>query len=127
MAQNTIQIPDKLYQAIRQQATIENKTPDTLAIEWLSERFTDPRAVDVLGNFEQEAAAYETLKPFLLQHYLGQYVAIYQGEVVASGNNQFTLLKQVHKKYGPVACYIDKVEAEDRPPVRIPSVWIVRQ
>jgi hypothetical protein len=81
----------------------------------------------VLSDFEREAEAFEKLKPFLLQHYLGRYVAIYGGEVVATGDNQFALLRQVHQKYGPVACYIDKVEAQERPPARVPSVWIVRQ
>jgi hypothetical protein len=127
MAQNTIQLPETLFQAIRQQATAQNKTPDALATEWLSERFNEPEAEDVLADFEKEAAAFEKLKPSLLQHYLDKYVAIYRGEVVATGDNQFALLKQVHQKYGPVACYIDKVEVQERPPARVPSVWIVRQ
>jgi hypothetical protein len=127
MTQSTIQIPDRLYQAIRQQAKAQNKTPDVLATEWLSERFNEPEVEDVMVDFEKEAAAFEKLKPLLLQHYPDKYVAIYGGEVVASGDNQFTLLKQVHQTYGPVACYIDKVEAEERRPVRVPSVWIVRQ
>jgi hypothetical protein len=63
----------------------------------------------------------------LLEQFDGQYVAIYQGKVVASGRDRFELLRQVHQEFGPVPCYIDLVEPDSSiRKVRVPSVWVVK-
>lgn len=75
-------------------------------------------------GFEAEAAAFDLLKASLLEQFGGQYVAVYQGKVVASGRDRFALLRQVHQEFGPVPCYIDLVKSDSSiRKVRIPSVW----
>lgn len=128
MAQNTIHLPREIYDAVRRQAAAQQKTPDMLVTEWVSAHLETGNRVtnDELTAFEQEIAAFEALKPALLEQYRGQYVAIYQGEVVASGERKLDVSRQVRESHGPVIYYVELV-AEDAPrKVRIPSVWAVR-
>ena len=76
--------------------------------------------------FEREVAAFEQLRPSLLKQYAGKYVAIYQGEVVASGDEKLALLDQVRERFGHAVCYIEKVTPESPRTVRMPSVRVVR-
>lgn len=75
---------------------------------------------------QQEIEAFEQLKPQLLQTHPGQYVAVYQGHVIAAGNDKMELLGQVWETFGDIICYIEKVEAETPRRVRMPSVWVKR-
>lgn len=62
-----------------------------------------------------EVAAFERLKPTLQEQYGGQAVAIYQGQVVAAGDDKMAVLGRVLDEYGPVPCYIEWVEPESPP------------
>lgn len=127
MNQNMIQLPPELYNALRRRAAAQQKSPDSLVSEWVSEQLDTAEADEAEAAFEAEAAAFDRIKPSLLEQFGGQYVAVYQGKVVASGPDQFELLRQVHQQYGPVPCYIDLVEpGSSIRKVRIPSVWMIR-
>lgn len=127
MTENTIYLPDHVYTALRQRATELRKTPDDLVTEWVLEHLLPSEEPNVDEAFVEEMMAFDRLRPSLLEHYADQFVAIYQGKVVASGDDQLALLEQVHERYGPVSCYIDKVGTTPVRKVRIPSVWVVRQ
>ena len=43
---------------------------------------------EIIQAFEQEVAAFERLKPTLIEMYPGQYVAIYLGEVIGTGDRK---------------------------------------
>jgi hypothetical protein len=127
MNQNTIQLPPNLYDAVRQQAAAQHKSPDSLVGEWVSEQLEMVEADEAAAAFEAEAAAFDRIKASLLAQFNGQYVAIYQGKVVASGPDRFELLRQVHQQFGPVPCYIDLIApGHSIRRVRIPSVWVVK-
>ncbi len=127
MNQFTIQLPAELYDAVRQRAAKQQTSPDSLVAEWVSEQLDTTEADEALAAFEGEAAAFDRLKPSLLDQFDGQYVAVYQGRVVAHGADRFDLLRQVHQTFGPVACYIDLVESGSSiRKVRVPSVWVVK-
>lgn len=127
MNQNMIQLPPDLYEAVRRRAAAQQKSPDSLVSEWVSEQLDTAEADEAEAAFEAEAAAFDRIKSSLLEQFGGQYVAVYQGKVVASGHDRFELLRQVHQQYGPVPCYIDLVEPDSSiRKVRIPSVWVVR-
>ena len=121
--QQTIRLPQDLYEAVSERAKSQQKTANALVVEWLSEKIDESEMGQANEAFEQEAAAFESLKPSLLAQYLGQYVAIYQGQVVGSGDNRLTLVKEIYSRFGEVPCYVGKVS--DKPPrrVRLPSVW----
>ena len=120
---NTIQLPQDLYEAVRQKALAQQKTTEDLVIEWVSAHLDEAAYDDMTQAFEQEVAAFERLKTTLLAQYAGQYVAIYQGEVVGAGEDRLTLVKEVYRRFGEVPCYIEQVSSEPLRRVRITSVW----
>ncbi len=79
----------------------------------------------VSAEFLREMRAFEKLKPKLLKQpeYDGRVVAIYQGQVVAVGDDDMDVLGLVSDKFGYVPCYIEKVQPELRT-ARIPSIWV---
>lgn len=105
----TIQLPQDLYEAVQAQAAVQQKTTDTLIAEWISERLGQSEASQISRAFAEEVAAFEQLRPSLLDQYEGQYVAVYQGEMVASGENKLALLHRVRERFGHIVCYIEKV------------------
>ena len=127
MPQNTIRLPQDIYEEVRRQAAAQRKTPDTLVTEWVSAHLEVSNGEDeALAAFEREVAAFEALKPALLEEYPGQYVAIYQGEVVACGDNKLEVSRQVREQYGSVVYYVELVTPDAPRTVRIPSVWVAR-
>lgn len=127
MNHNMIQLPPELYDGVRRQAAAQQKSPDSLVTEWVAEQLDMAEADEAEAAFEAEAAAFDRLRLSLLAQFEGKYVAVYQGKVVASGDNRFELLRQVHQKFGPVPCYIDRIKADSSiRKVRVPSVWVAR-
>lgn len=125
--QNAIQLPGDLYNAIRKKAIAQQKTTEDLVIEWVSEHLDESETSEINNAFEQEVAAFEQLKPTLFEQYDGQYVAIFQGEVVANGAEKLPLLDQVRERLGPVVCYIEKVIADSPRTVQMPSIYVSRK
>ncbi|HIE53919.1 MAG TPA: hypothetical protein EYP90_01845 [Chromatiaceae bacterium] len=124
--QNVIQLPQELYDAVRQKAVAQQKTTDDLVIEWVAEHLNEPKTDEIEQAFVKEIAAFEQQKADLLKQYAGKYVAIYQGKVIASGEDKLVLLDQVRQQYGNVVCYIEKVAPDSPRTVRMPSVHVVR-
>ncbi|MBI4674294.1 MAG: type II toxin-antitoxin system prevent-host-death family antitoxin [Chloroflexi bacterium] len=62
--------------------------------------------------FERERAAFEKLKPQLLETHLGQYVAIHDGQVVDSGTSDTELAQRVLPRFRNQAVYIQLVQKE---------------
>ncbi len=126
MNQHTIQLSPDLYDAVRCRAAAQQKSPDSLVSEWVTEQLDSTEADEAKIAFEQEIAAFEQMKPALLEQYAGQFVAIYQGQVVAVGDNRLALVKEVYNQFGEVPCYVEQVTAEPPRRVRITSVWKAR-
>ena len=121
--QNMIQLPQDLYEAVRQQAESQRKTANDLITEWVSEKVGEAGVAETSEAFAREIAAFEALKPALLKQYPGQYVAIYQEQVVGHGDNRLALVKEVYKLFGEVPCFVEKVSLDPLRRVRITSVW----
>ena len=124
--QNVIQLPQDLYDAVHKKAVAQQKTTDDLVIEWVAEHLDEPETDEIEQSFVREIAAFERQRGDLLKQYAGKYVAIYQGKVVASGEEKLALLDQVRQQYGNIVCYIEKVTPNSPRTVRMPSVHIVR-
>lgn len=124
--QNMIQLPKDLYDAVRKKAAAQQKTTDALVTEWISEHLEESETSEINQAFEQEVAAFEQMRADLLTQYAGQFVAIYQGKVVATGSEKLALLNQVREQYGNVVCYIEKVASDSPRTVRMPSIRIAR-
>src|SRR5437870_1003608 len=67
------------------------------------------------SKWEKEYRAFLRLLPQLLQKQRGQYVAIHNGQVVDSDDDEIALALRVIAKVGPVPVHIDRVV--ERPPI----------
>jgi hypothetical protein len=78
-----------------------------------------------MAAFARERAAFEGMLPQLLQEHLGKVVVVYQGNVVAVGDEVGSALEEVYRHYGYVPCYAGRVEA---PPhiYRFPHRKVIR-
>lgn len=129
MKRNTIELPQEIYDAVCRQADAQQKSPDTLVAEWVSVHL-DVAKTDKdegLVAFEREIDAFERLKPTLLEKYVGQYVAIHQGEVVDSGENKLDVSRRVREQYGPASYYVELVTPDGPLTVRMPSPRVIRE
>ena len=64
-------------------------------------------------KLERDREAFARLKPELLKTHLGEYVAIKDGELVAVGKDQQTLIDQTYQRFGVVDLYVKRVEAQE--------------
>lgn len=126
--QNMIHLPKDLYDAVRKKALAKKTSPENLVVEWVSERLNDDEEAqtDWLTAVKAEAEAFARLRPNLIPEYVGQYVAIYGGKLIGSGEDEFALLREIHQQYGPIPCCIDRVDDLPSRKVRITSLWKVR-
>jgi len=124
--QQSVRLPQDLYDAVDKQAKRQRKTADDLVVEWVVEKMGETELVEADTAFEREIDAFNALKPELLAQYPGQYVAIYQGQVVVNGDNRLALVKEVYSQFGEVPCYVEKVTLEPLRRVRMPSIWKVK-
>jgi hypothetical protein len=71
--------------------------------------------------WERERRAFRALLPELRAKYDGQYVAIKDGRVVASGPDEVAVALEAYSRVGYGPLYLGHVSDSPRPPVRIPS------
>ena len=68
----------------------------------------------------QEALAYNRLHPSLLHQYLGQYVAILDGQIVDSDRDQSFLQQRVMRAHGEQPIFIIQVAEQPLPVFNAP-------
>jgi hypothetical protein len=71
--------------------------------------------------WERERRAFRALLPELRAKYVGQFVAIKDGKVVASGPDEVAVALEAYSRVGYGPLYRGYVADTPRPPVRIPS------
>lgn len=128
-----------LIDQLQRVADQEQTTADALLVQAVTEflarretRMQPKEAEDSYDSaaihtaFEQEVAAFEQQKPQLLRMHPSKVVAIYQGRVVAVGDDRIQVHDEVMEKYGNVPCYIENVSENAPRLVRITSRWKVQ-
>lgn len=78
---------------------------------------------DWLDALREEAKALQRIKSSLMEQYEGRYVAFYHSAVIASGEDEFDLLRQVHQQYGPIPCLIERIDNTPPCVALMPSLW----
>jgi hypothetical protein len=73
--------------------------------------------------FEREVANFMQMLPTLLPTYENRVVAIYQGQVIACGDDILPVYNTVVDMYGEIPCYVQRVSATPLRKVRIPTAW----
>ncbi|HEX6383445.1 MAG TPA: DUF5678 domain-containing protein [Anaerolineae bacterium] len=72
-------------------------------------------------KFEAEAEAYRQLHPELVKQYLGQFVAIHEGQVVDHGPDSEELFLRIKRRYGDIPVYFQLVNESGIMELRAPS------
>lgn len=129
MTKNHVELPQEIYEAVRRQAAAQQKSPDALVAEWVSSHLkaTNKDNDEELAAFRQQVAAFEKMKPVLLEQYSGQYVALRQGEVVASGDDKLDVSSRVREQFGPGGYYVAYVAPDAPRTVRMLSPRVIRE
>ena len=68
----------------------------------------------------QEKAAFTRLLPGLLALYPGQYAAVHEGQVIATGKDQMRVIKEALARAGGATIYVGLVTDQPQVPERIP-------
>ncbi len=78
--------------------------------------------IPVAGSkWEREWDAFVHLEPSLIATHSGKYVAVHEGRVVDSGEDQIEVAMRAYAKYGYTPIYVGLVSTEAPTLIRIPS------
>jgi hypothetical protein len=73
------------------------------------------------GPWRREQRAFHRLLPELLHTHREQFVAIYGGQVVESGDDKLDVARQAYARFGYVPIFVSRVSDVPAAPIRIPS------
>ena len=74
----------------------------------------------------REQAAYEAMKEKLVKQYLGQYVAIFRGQVADQDADEMTLIRRVKQRFPGETVHIRQVTNEPERILRFRSPRLIR-
>ena len=126
------------YHGIIRKGRIHITSPAKLPEEgevylWVTDRTGQETAVlDVLyinpdhAAMEQEQAAFHRMLPDLLRQYKGQYVAVYQGEVIDHDQDQTALVVRLDQAHPDDIVLVKLVTDKPDRMLRMPSPRLVR-
>ncbi len=118
-----ITLPDNVYRRVQNLARETQRDISELVTERVINSFAgytfpaDPDRPKML----RERAAYEEMHTSLLPDYLGQYVALYRGELIDSDTDVVILNERVRAKYPDELIMITKVEQKPQRTVDLRS------
>lgn len=122
-----LNIPDNVYNHAEKLAAKMQRDVSDLFLDAIMRSYTpfpvDPRR----ETMNQEIVAYEALHPQLVEHYLGQYVALANGQLVDSDPDPIALLKRVRQNFPNQVVLRRKVEISDTPTIRVNHPHIYSQ
>ena len=77
-------------------------------------------------KLKAEVQAFERMHPQLVKQYLGQFVAVHEGQIVDADVDFETLFLRVEKRLGDVPVLIRPVSVEPTPELRAPGPRLER-
>ena len=95
----TVTIPHQLYIRVQYIAQKQRRHVDDVAKEMLERGLLPLEGFATEEKREREKIAFQQMHAALLEKYMGQYVAIYDEELVDHDLNQAALVARVDKKY----------------------------
>ena len=116
--QVSISIPQPIYRRVRELARLRNRPVDDVLIEVLDQalpRDDKPDVAEEDAAVEREMQAYISLHPMLKEKYLGQHVAIYNGQLIDVGEDFGALYRRIDAQYPDEFVWLATVEEEAMP------------
>ena len=108
----TVTIPQHLYKRVQTIAQKQRRDVDDVAREMLEQGLLSLESFPTKEEREREKNAFRRLHAALLERYSGEYVAIYEGELVGHDVNQAALVARIDKKYPDSFVLIRPVKQE---------------
>jgi hypothetical protein len=118
-----IAIPQTLYRRVRQLARDRNQPVDDVLAEVLDEALpmgnepdsTEPDGADEDVAVEREMQAYINMHPLLKEKYLGQHVAILDGQLIDVDKDYGALYERIDAQHPDQFVWLATVEEEPLP------------
>jgi hypothetical protein len=82
-------------------------------------------AANAGNKWDRERTAFQRLLPSLMPQNAGRYVAIHEGQVVESGENQIAVALRCYERFGYVPIFVGLVSTEVPPVLRVPTPRVV--
>ncbi len=119
-------LSDEVYEQFLQMAEAEQRSIADVIVDVIapvSPIFSvDPRRPAML----QEQAAYKAMHPQLLEHYEGQYVAVFQGQVIDHDQDIGSLVQRVNRDLPEEVVLVKQVTAKSDRVLRFRSPRLVQ-
>ncbi len=106
MAEYQVSVSEQVFVELKPIAEREDKKIDELVNEALSRYLWEAKE----RKIDHEMEAYRAMHAELKQRFLGEYVAIHDGELVDHDADRRALSRRVRQKYGGAAVLITPVE-----------------
>lgn len=117
----TLSIPEDLYRRVERAATTMERDVGDVMVETLASAFALYPKNPQRDAMEAEINAYEAMHPMLRREFSGQYVAIYQGEVVDHDIDPVALHERIMSRYPDKIVLCRKVQEDPAPLIHIRS------
>lgn len=114
-------LPKRLFHRATALAQEQNRQIDALVAEVLEKAIPAVYVSPDRPRMEQEQAAYEQLRPFLVERHEGQYVAIHGGKLVDADIDQLALARRILANYPGQVVHIRLVRREPEPDLKFRS------
>lgn len=115
--QLTVTLPKETGHRIQKIAVERNVRPEKVVADLIDERIDAYPVVHTANDQEpvlHEMLAFDGMKPHLLVHYSGQYVAITDGKLIDSDAHRRTLIRRIRPQYPDQFVLVRLVEEGER-------------
>lgn len=127
--QITITLSNEIYRQIAQQATLNRQNISDVVHDVVVRTFTSQNTPvnPARDKMLQEVEAYKKLHPALVKTHLGQFIAIFQGQLVDSDPDKQTLFFRIKENFPNQIVLQRQVMSEADPILRFRSPRLIRE
>ncbi|HCB50210.1 MAG TPA: hypothetical protein DEP47_11985 [Chloroflexi bacterium] len=125
--QVTVTIPQAVYDRVKQLAILRNQKVADLLAEAIALVEADMATPSDEQRMAREEAAYQTMYDELKTKYAGEYVAIFNGQLIDHDSDELALLRRLDAQYPDDIVLMRKVSAEPEPDLRMRSPRLIRE
>ncbi|MCB0111472.1 MAG: hypothetical protein KDE53_36370 [Caldilineaceae bacterium] len=122
----TLAVPEEIYQQAEQIATETQQDVADVLLDTIASRFPAYPAHPDRVTMRKEIAAYQKMHSDLVKTYLGEYVAIYQGELVDHDADPVALHERITTNYPDKVVLSRKVQKDADPVLHMRSPRLAR-